>query len=259
MHTCTQIPGRSGSRDPGPSASPSASAADRGRRRRSSQVPRGCAYGYLGPNGAGKTTLIRMLLGLTRADGGTMRAARTTRTRAPRRGARPGRRDRRGAALPPPPHRPREPRDRRRRPRAGGARADRRRARAGWACASAPTTASGRYSLGMRQRLGVARCLLADPELLILDEPTNGLDPAGILEFRDMVRALVDEGRTVFLSSHLLDEVEKTATPSRSSTTAGSCCRARSASIATAGDRRGRRRLRRPRRGGGGARAPARR
>ena len=68
----------------------------------------------------------------------------------------------------------------------------------------------GTYSLGMRQRLGVARCLLCDPELLILDEPVNGLDPAGILEFRDLIRSLVDEGRTVLLSSHLLDEVEKT-------------------------------------------------
>jgi ABC-2 type transport system ATP-binding protein len=62
----------------------------------------------------------------------------------------------------------------------------------------------------MRQRLGVARCLLADPELLILDEPMNGLDPAGILEMRHLIRAFVAEGRTVFLSSHLLDEVEKT-------------------------------------------------
>ena len=67
-----------------------------------------------------------------------------------------------------------------------------------------------RYSLGMRQRLGVARCLLADPQLLILDEPTNGLDPGGIQEFREMIRAMVEqEGRTVFISSHLLDEVEK--------------------------------------------------
>ena len=67
------------------------------------------------------------------------------------------------------------------------------------------------YSLGMRQRLGVARALLADPELLILDEPTNGLDPAGIHEFRQMIRGFVDEGMTVLLSSHLLDEVEKVA------------------------------------------------
>jgi ABC-2 type transport system ATP-binding protein len=63
----------------------------------------------------------------------------------------------------------------------------------------------------MRQRLGVARCLLADPELLILDEPMNGLDPGGMLDVRRMIREMVEEeGRTVFVSSHLLDEVEKT-------------------------------------------------
>ena len=64
--------------------------------------------------------------------------------------------------------------------------------------------------MGMRQRLGVAACLIGDPELLILDEPMNGLDPAGMHEMRDMIRSLVAEGRTVVLSSHLLDEVERT-------------------------------------------------
>jgi ABC-2 type transport system ATP-binding protein len=67
-----------------------------------------------------------------------------------------------------------------------------------------------KYSMGMRQRLGVATCLLGDPELLILDEPMNGLDPAGMHEMRDMISTLVAEGRTVMLSSHLLDEVERT-------------------------------------------------
>ena len=67
-----------------------------------------------------------------------------------------------------------------------------------------------KYSMGMRQRLGVAACLLGDPQLLILDEPMNGLDPAGMLDMRDMILALVAEGRTVVLSSHLLDEVERT-------------------------------------------------
>jgi ABC-2 type transport system ATP-binding protein len=64
--------------------------------------------------------------------------------------------------------------------------------------------------MGMRQRLGVAACLLGDPELLILDEPMNGLDPAGMAEFRALLRGFTDEGRTVVLSSHLLDEVERT-------------------------------------------------
>jgi ABC-2 type transport system ATP-binding protein len=67
-----------------------------------------------------------------------------------------------------------------------------------------------KYSMGMRQRLGVAACLLGDPQLLILDEPMNGLDPGGIHDMREMIRSFVDEGRTVVLSSHLLDEVERT-------------------------------------------------
>ena len=67
-----------------------------------------------------------------------------------------------------------------------------------------------KYSMGMRQRLGVAACLLGDPQLLILDEPMNGLDPAGMQDMRDMILSLVAEGRTVVISSHLLDEVQRT-------------------------------------------------
>ena len=93
------------------------------------------------------------------------------------------------------------------------------------------------YSLGMRQRLGVARCLLGDPELLILDEPLNGLDPAGILEMRRLIRELVDEGRTVLLSSHLLDEVEKTCDVAAIVDPGASSPRARSASCVGGGPR----------------------
>jgi ABC-2 type transport system ATP-binding protein len=67
------------------------------------------------------------------------------------------------------------------------------------------------YSLGMRQRLGIGAALLKDPEVLILDEPANGLDPAGIREVRNLLRRLGDEGRTVFVSSHILSEVQHTA------------------------------------------------
>jgi ABC-2 type transport system ATP-binding protein len=172
-------------------------------------VPRGCAFGYLGPNGAGKTTLIRVLLGLTHADAGTMsllgrpvpkhRDVALARVGAIVDEARfhghlTGRQNLQILAA------AREPvaRD-----RIGPAlervsmthRADDR---------------VSKYSMGMRQRLGVAACLLGDPQLLILDEPMNGLDPAGMREMRDMILSLVAEGRTVVLSSHLLDEVERT-------------------------------------------------
>ena len=171
-------------------------------------VPRGAAFGYLGPNGAGKTTLIRMLLGLTQASAGTMRllgrpvpeerAAALARVGAiveePRfHGHLTGRENLTVIAAA--------------RERQAHARIDDALARVG--LSERADERVKRYSLGMRQRLGVARSLLADPELLILDEPTNGLDPAGIHEFRDMIRGFVAEGRTVLLSSHLLDEVEK--------------------------------------------------
>jgi ABC-2 type transport system ATP-binding protein len=171
-------------------------------------VPRGAAFGYLGPNGAGKTTLIRMLLGLTTATAGTMSVL-----------GRPVPRER-GPALARVGAIVEEPRFHpfltgRENLRVVGAvrgpdavaRIDPALARVGLAARADERVK--RYSLGMRQRLGVARALLADPELLILDEPTNGLDPAGIREFREMIRGFVAEGRTVLLSSHLLDEVEK--------------------------------------------------
>ncbi len=173
------------------------------------RVPRGSAFGYLGPNGAGKTTLIRTLLGLTRADGGTMSLLGT-----------PVPHERRealahvGAIVDEPRFHPhltgRE--NLRLLAEARGGDANERigpsLARVG--LAELADDKVGSYSMGMRQRLGVAACLLADPELLILDEPMNGLDPAGMHEMREMIESLVHEGRTVMLSSHLLDEVERT-------------------------------------------------
>jgi ABC-2 type transport system ATP-binding protein len=172
-------------------------------------VPRGVAFGYLGPNGAGKTTLIRMLLGLTPASAGSMQLLGLP---VP---------DRRAHALARVGAIVEEPRfyghltgrenlQLITAARANGsvARIDRVLERVGLAARADERVKA--YSLGMKQRLGIARCLLADPELLILDEPMNGLDPAGIQEFRAFVRDFVAEGRTIVLSSHLLDEVEKT-------------------------------------------------
>jgi ABC-2 type transport system ATP-binding protein len=172
-------------------------------------VPRGSAFGFLGPNGAGKTTMIRMLLGLTRATEGSMRVlgrpVPAERGEALRRV---------GAIVEEPRFHPNLT-GRENLRIVAAVRGPEVHARIAPALARVGLAERAdekvkKYSLGMRQRLGVARCLLADPLLLILDEPTNGLDPGGIQEFREMIRAMVEqEGRTVFLSSHLLDEVEK--------------------------------------------------
>jgi ABC-2 type transport system ATP-binding protein len=172
-------------------------------------VPRGIVYGLLGHNGAGKTTLIRMLLGLTHRTAGEVRLLGLSMPEH-----RADALARVGALIEEPRFHPHltgrenlriiaDVRSLDARERIEGA-LD----RVGLSNRAGDRVKS--YSLGMRQRLGVARALLADPDLLILDEPSNGLDPAGIVEFRQLIRSLaVAEGRTVFLSSHLLSEVEK--------------------------------------------------
>jgi ABC-2 type transport system ATP-binding protein len=169
-------------------------------------VPTGVVYGFLGPNGSGKTTTIRCLLGLVRPDDGECRIlganARNELASVIRRVGSivetptffPGFSGRRNLEL---------------LAEAGGL------SRSVVPPALERVGLGGRgddrfrtYSLGMKQRLGLAAALMKDPEVLILDEPANGLDPAGLKEVRDLLRSLADEGRTVFLSSHLLGEVQ---------------------------------------------------
>ena len=171
-------------------------------------VPSGLVYGFLGPNGAGKTTTIRMLLDLIRPTEGAayvleqdvrkhpqvLRRVGALVEHAAFYGYMSGRDNLDVLALTADDHRPR------RIPelleQVGLARHARRRVKD--------------YSTGMKQRLGIAAALLGDPELVILDEPTNGLDPAGIHEMRGLIRGLAHvHGKTVFLSSHLLGEVEQ--------------------------------------------------
>ncbi len=173
-------------------------------------VPRGVVYGFLGPNGAGKTTTMRLLTGLIHPDGGTIEMLGKPFTR----------RDRQrlfdvGALVESPSFYPYL--------------SGRENLRA-LAAAGAPTPRTrvdevldlvglherGRdkvsgYSLGMKQRLGIAGALLSDPKLLLLDEPANGLDPAGIVTIRETLRHLASTGKTVFVSSHLLGEVQQMA------------------------------------------------
>ncbi|XUZ87609.1 ABC transporter ATP-binding protein [Streptomyces sp. HD1123-B1] len=178
-------------------------------------VPRGSVFGFLGPNGSGKTTTIRMLMGLIEPTSGAARLLgepmpRAARSVLPRVGALiegpalyshlTGRDNllRYDAADP--------TADPRTRPARVASALD----RVGLGAAAGKKARA--YSLGMKQRLGLAAALLQPRELLVLDEPTNGLDPQGMREIRALVRELAGEGTTVFLSSHLLDEIEQVCT-----------------------------------------------
>jgi ABC-2 type transport system ATP-binding protein len=178
-------------------------------------VPRGSVFGFLGPNGSGKTTTIRMLLGLIEPSDGSARLLGEPMPEAARRVL-----PRVGALIEgPAPYGFLSGRDNLLRLDAADPTADprTRAARVGEALERVGLTAAARkragaYSLGMKQRLGLAAALLRPRDLLVLDEPTNGLDPQGMREIRSLVRELADDGTTVFLSSHLLDEIEQVCT-----------------------------------------------
>jgi ABC-type multidrug transport system ATPase subunit len=173
-------------------------------------VPAGCVYGFMGPNGAGKTTTIRMLLGLLKPNAGEIHLF--GRPFSPRDWPLL---DKIGALVESPslyPHLTGRENLELTRRLVGANPRQVERVLATVRLEKDANRLVGQYSLGMRQRLGLALALLNQPALLVLDEPTNGLDPAGIHEVRDLIRNLPQaEGVTVFISSHLLSEVEQMA------------------------------------------------
>jgi len=165
----------------------------------------GRVTGFLGPNGAGKSTTMRIMVGLTPATSGTAHVSGRRFADLPNPASRSAccwtpRPSTRGAPAGDPGDRPAHD---------GPARPG---VEEMLDLVSLTPEEAGRrvsnYSLGMRQRLGIATALLGDPEVLILDEPANGLDPAGIRWMRDLLRGYADQGGTVLLSSHLLHEIE---------------------------------------------------
>jgi ABC-2 type transport system ATP-binding protein len=173
------------------------------------EVPEGGVFGFLGPNGAGKTTTIRCLVGLVRPTSGRVRVLGAP---VPRGLA--GVIDRVGSIVEQPALYPRFSGRRNLEilgRLAGVGRRDVDRALGRVGLAERGDDLVRTYSLGMKQRLGIAAALLKDPSVLVLDEPANGLDPAGIVEVRDLLRSLGAEGRTVFVSSHILSEVQQIA------------------------------------------------
>jgi len=172
-------------------------------------ISTGGVHGFLGPNGSGKTTTIRMLLGLIRPDSGSMRIfGRAVPDRLPEVVGRVG------AIVEAPKFFPAFTGRQNLSLLADAVGAPRRRIDEVLDHTSLADRGNDRfagYSLGMKQRLAIAATLLKDPDLLIFDEPTNGLDPAGIREIRDTMRTLGEQGRTVLVSSHILGEVEQVA------------------------------------------------
>jgi ABC-2 type transport system ATP-binding protein len=175
-------------------------------------VPRGACYGFIGPNGSGKTTTIRMLLGLVRPDAGSCALLGEAMPSGAGRVL-----PRVGALVEGPAFHPYlSGRANLLRVDAADATSDpaTARSRVGTALERVGLSAAANkryraYSLGMRQRLGIAAALLQPRDLLVLDEPTNGLDPQGTREVRHLVAGLAADGTTVFVSSHLLAEVEQ--------------------------------------------------
>ena len=168
-------------------------------------VRRGEVYGFLGPNGAGKTTTLRMLVGLIRPTSGTAAVA----GHAP---GDPAGLARTGSLIEAPGFYPYLSGRENLRVVADMASVDGRRVEEVLDVVELRSRASrkfGTYSTGMKQRLGVAAAMLKDPDLLILDEPTNGLDPQGMAEMRKLIKEIGQGDRTVLLSSHLLGEVEQ--------------------------------------------------
>ncbi|GAA4624248.1 ABC transporter ATP-binding protein [Cellulomonas oligotrophica] len=178
-------------------------------------VPRGAVYGFLGPNGSGKTTTIRMLLGLVRPTAGQVHLLDEP---MPAAGGRVL--PRVGALVEGPAFQPYlsgranlarvDAADATVDPRTSRRRADEALERVGLLAAA--DKRYRQYSLGMKQRLGLAAALLRPRDLLVLDEPTNGLDPQGTREVRTLVRDLAEAGTTVLVSSHLLAEIEQVCT-----------------------------------------------
>jgi ABC-2 type transport system ATP-binding protein len=171
-------------------------------------VPKGTVFGALGPNGSGKSTTVRMILGLGRPDEGTVRLfGRAFSDHGPDLLRRIGSLVETPAFIPYLSGRDNLRLLEKYTPGAGtiGIESALHRVHLGQAAARPFKT----YSLGMKQRLGIASAILHDPELVILDEPTNGLDPQGTREVRELIPELAAEGRTIILCSHLLHEVEQ--------------------------------------------------